>query len=75
MRRISHTVRAVLILSFLLGNFRGYLALWEGNDTEPKQIFPVKIAGLAAADQEKLTQGIPVRNHKALERLLEDYLS
>lgn len=64
-----------LLLAFLLGSHRGYLALWKENQPEPFQIFPVKVDCLPAADQQALSRGIPARSELELAALLEDYLS
>lgn len=65
----------MLTLGFLLGSFRGYLALFDEGDPEPRQVYPYKIAALPPADQDALEKGIPVRSEKQLQHLLEDYLS
>ena len=75
MRRLQRQLCTALMLGFLLGSYKGYLALWEDEDPEPRQIYPLPLASLPQADQDALEQGIHVRNQKALNRLLEDYLS
>lgn len=64
-----------LLLGFLLGNFKGYLALWDEDDPEPIQIFPCPVSSLPPADQEALDQMIYARSELELSGLLEDYLS
>jgi len=66
---------ATLLLSFLLGNHKGYLALWKEDCPEPYQIFPIKVDSLPEADQQSLAQGIPARSELELAQLLEDFLS
>lgn len=66
---------AVLLLAFLLGSHKGYLALWKEDRPEPFQIYPVKVDSLPPADQEALAQGIPARSDLELAELLEDFLS
>jgi len=69
-------IPAVLILAmFLLGNHKGYLALWKEDHPEPCQIFPVKVDSLPETDQTALDQGIPARSEMELAQLLEDFLS
>ena len=59
----------------LLGSWKGYVAIFEKGHTEPKQIFPTSIASLPPSDQIALENGIPVRNQRDLDQLLEDLLS
>ena len=64
-----------LALYLVLGCWKGYVALFDQGQQEPRQIFPTQVASLPPADQEALEQGIVVRNQRDLNRLLEDYLS
>ena len=66
---------ALLTLMFLLGNYKGYLALWKEDRPEPFQIFPLQIASLPQADQAALESGIRARSETELSSLLEDFLS
>ena len=66
---------ALLSLAVIVGNWKGYLALFEPGKEEPKQIFPTQIATLPEVDQTALEEGILVRNDRDLQQLLEDYLS
>ena len=76
MHRITQRILPlVLTLGFILGSFRGYVALFEEERTEPLQIFPYSVSTLPAADQAALEKGIPVRSEKHLHHLLEDFLS
>lgn len=65
----------ILVLTLLLGSFRGYLALFDKGRTEPRYIYPYPVASLPEADQKALEAGIPARNEEELCRLLEDFLS
>ena len=69
------TIPLLLTLFLILGSYKGYLALYEGNSSEPCQIFHCRIDTLPSADQEKLASGIRVRDRDRLADLLEDYLS
>ena len=62
-------------LGFLLGSYKGYVALWEDEDPEPKHIFPCPVSALPEADREALEAGIHARSRIELEQILEDYLS
>ena len=64
-----------LLAMYLLGSFKGYLALWKEDRPEPFQIFPVKVETLPEADQNALKEGIPARSEIELSSLLEDFLS
>ena len=79
MTRKSRTSRskwmAVFLLYMVLGTWKGYLALFEGNAKEPRQIFPIEVASLPETDQTSLGFGIVIRNEKRLQELLEFYLS
>jgi len=66
---------ALLALYLLLGSWKGYVALFENGKEEPRQIFPCPVSALPDADRTALEQKIPVRNQRALEQILEDYLS
>lgn len=65
----------LMILGLTLGSFRGYVALFDENREEPRQVFPYQISTLPPADQVALEKGIPVRSEKELQHLLEDFLS
>ena len=62
-------------LYLLLGTWRGYVALFEPGREEPRQIFPCPVDSLPEADREALEKRIPIRNDRALQQALEDYLS
>lgn len=66
---------AALAVMFLLGNHKGYLALWKEDRPDPYQIFPVKVESLPPSDQESLARGIRARSDLELAGLLEDFLS
>ncbi len=68
-------LRGLLALSLILGSWRGYVALFEAGKDTPRQIYPYKVCTLPQADQDAITEGIPVRSEKQLAHLLEDYLS
>lgn len=65
----------LMMLYLLLGSWKGYVALFEKGREEPRQIFPCPVASLPEADQRALEEKIPIRNSKALQQALEDYLS
>ena len=67
--------QTLCMLYVILGCWRGYIALFDKGQTEPRQIFPTEVITLPPADQEALEKGIILRNQRDLNRLLEDYLS
>ena len=66
---------ALLLLSLILGSWKGYVALFRKDACEPVQIFPCLVSSLPPADQTGLEQGIPIRNQRDLQQVIEDYLS
>ena len=70
-RRLS----CFLALYLVLGSWKGYVALFEKGSEEPRQIFPCPVDTLPPEDQLALENGIPIRSRKALQEVLEDYLS
>ena len=72
---LQRTASIVLSLGLILGTYKGFVALFDDNTPQPRQIFPYKTESLPIEDQEKLNRGIPVRSEKALQHILEDYMS
>lgn len=72
---IKKRLAVILMLYVVLGTWKGYVALFEGSSSEPRQIFPNPVASLPLQDQAALEEGIVVRNDRDLQQLLEDYLS
>jgi len=71
-----HTIfTAVILIGFVLGSFKGYVALWKDGKSDPIQIFPYPVDALPEADRNTLEQGIHARSEIELNQLLEDYLS
>ena len=69
-------ILGILLAAFVvLGSWKGYIALFNGGESEPRQIFPNRVDSLPPADQQALEKGIIVRNERDLQQLLEDYLS
>lgn len=64
-----------LVLGFLLGISKGYIALWKDGRTEPVRVFPYRAELLPTADQKALEKGIPIDDENQLAQMLEDYLS
>ena len=64
-----------LSVVLVLGAYKGYVALYNEGEAEPRQIYPYPVNVLPPADQKALEAGIPVRTDEELNRLLEDFLS
>ena len=71
----KRTIPYLLALYLLLGSGKGYVALFEKGQEEPRQIFPCPVDSLPEEDQLRLREKIPIRNHRDLQQALEDYLS
>ena len=74
---MKHPMSPTIFLAFylILGSWKGYLALFDQDAQEPKQIFPCSVDTLPQEDQISLDAGIMIRNDRQLQQLLEDYLS
>ena len=64
-----------LICLFLLGSYKGYIALWTDDSKEPAKVFPYSVQSLPPADQKRLEKGIKISSAQELYELLQDYLS
>ena len=64
-----------LLFLFLVGNHKGFIALWTDMKDDPVCVYPYSIASLPPADQQRLREGISVESEEELMALLEDYLS
>ena len=64
-----------LFCFFILGAYRGYIAIWTTPNGEPAKVFPYSVQSLALADQKKLQNGIEITSVDQLQQLLQDYLS
>lgn len=67
--------RRILALSLVLGSFRGFIALFDKGQAEPRYIYPYSVSSLPEEDRQALEKGIRVVSEEELCRLLEDFLS
>ena len=74
MKRKTRSYLALFCL-FLLGTYKGYIALWTDKTKEPAKVFPYSVASLPPADQKRLEKGIEISSPEQLYALLQDYLS
>lgn len=65
----------LLLLGLYLGLQNGYIALWKQEATKPVQVFPYRAALYPKADQQALSNGIPITDNWQLQQILEDFLS
>ena len=71
----SHSIYCILCFGYLLGVYRGQIALWKEPDPKPIHIFPYSVSMLPQEDREALEKGIQADTITELTRRLEDYLS
>lgn len=74
MRR-CHNIYCILCLGYLLGVYRGQIALWKEPDPQPIRVFPYSVSMLPEEDQKTLRNGLRADSIIELTRHLEDYLS
>ena len=74
MRR-SHNIYCILCLGYLLGVYRGQIALWKDPDPTPIRIFPYSVSMFPQEDRTTLEKGIRGETITELIQHLEDYLS
>lgn len=74
-KMLQRSLALTLALSWILGSYRGYLALYDRGKTEPRMVYPCAITTLPEQDQQALESGIRVTTQEELSRLLEDFLS
>lgn len=74
MRRL-HNIYCILCLGYLLGVYRGQIALWKDPDPTPIRVFPYSVSMLPEEEQQTLKKGIHADSIIELTRQLEDYLS
>lgn len=65
----------MMMMGYLLGVSRGYVAVWRYEDPEPIFITDTKVTLLPWEDQVALKKGIEILDDQALTKALEDYCS
>lgn len=65
----------ITALSFLLGVYKGKIALWKKGEAEPVKVFPYSAALLPAKDRQLLEKGLEFDSLEELTKFAEDYLS
>ena len=59
--------------AYTIGEWDGKVAVFEGDDTYPMQIFDTDVAGLPDEQRAQVEEGVPVDRAEELYRILEDY--
>ena len=73
--KIRKNIPYILSLAFLVGIHRGRIAIWSGEDPEPKYTLPYSASLLPEADRKELEKGILIESTQELTRFLEDFCS
>ncbi len=58
---------------YTIGEWEGRLAVFEGKDPQPRQIFEVYVDALPEELRQRVKEGVPARDDTQLSVLLEDY--
>ena len=65
----------IMLVSFLAGIHNGRIAIWQGEDPQPKLILPYSTQLLPDGDRIALEKGIRLNSREELIRFMEDYCS
>lgn len=65
----------LLLMGFLLGSYKGRLAVWKDDDPEPYRIYPCPVYLLPKEERDALQQGIRIESMDDLSNFLENFLS
>ena len=60
---------------YTIGEWEGQLAVFEGDQTFPMQVYDVFVSALPEEQRRQVQAGIPVEDETQLSLLLEDYTS
>lgn len=71
---IIRHILPMLLAVYLLGIHDGKIALWEGDDPEPVQVFPYRASMLPKEARKQLEEGISIESMDQLRELAEAYL-
>lgn len=58
---------------YTIGVWEGRVAVFEGEQPYPKQVFDVAVSTLPEELQQRIAQGVPAHTEAQLSVLLEDY--
>lgn len=68
-------LRRLVLMGYLLGVSRGYVAVWKDEDPEPFLVTRMPVVLLPWQDVQRLEKGIPIPDDLTLHQALEDYCS
>lgn len=71
----SKTQKVLPPAPYTIGVWEGKVAVFEGSDTYPMQIFDTDVAGLPAEQRAQVEAGVRVERPEELYLILEDYTS
>ncbi len=63
-----------MVFGFLLGIYRGRIALWKDQDPKPIKVLPYSSELVQGPLRDALEKGIPISSMEDIELLLEKYL-
>ena len=66
---------ALALFGFLLGIYKGQVALWKEDRTTPWKVLPCPVSALPLQTQKALEKGIVIDSMEQLDRALENLLS
>ncbi len=59
--------------AYTIGEWEGQVAVFEGDQPFPRQVFDVYVETLPPEQQQQVRQGVPAEDETRLSVLLEDY--
>lgn len=71
----NHILCSLALFGFLLGVYKGKIAIWHNEDPQPLKVFPYYAHMLPEADRLALEEGIRFESVNDLKRLIADYMS
>ncbi|MBQ4332253.1 MAG: BofC C-terminal domain-containing protein [Clostridia bacterium] len=60
---------------YTIGEWEGQVAVFEGDQDFPRQVFDVYVNALPEQQRQQVLEGVPVEDETQLSILLEDYTS
>lgn len=65
----------IILTGILVGIHNGRIAIWVGEDPEPKTVLPYPAELLPDTDRSALEKGIHLKSRQELIRFIEDHCS
>lgn len=73
--KIKRYLSYIMLAGFLVGIHNGRIAIWQGEDPQPKTVLPYPADLLPEADRVALEKGIRLDTREELIRFMEDHCS